>query len=184
MNLYPAWIPYPRSWMKAFKTAIPTFYGGVIVALLEVWRFAFMGGGLVWFSPSSVPFFVGMMLLAVLLGFVVYLAELGIWSLLLRLLWSNPPKWLKVNTWRYILLGYLIAIMATMVAVPITFHILSIPLIFQNGTIAEKLQNTGRLPEILAKLAVPWLIVAAYLYQVEFLLHKRTPKESARSAMK
>jgi hypothetical protein len=102
-SLFPAWLPYSKSWMMAIKLAIPAYFGATVVLAFEFWRYSLVGGLIAVTGNASnngLIFFFAVAAIALLLALIWFLILTRVYALLLKLLWSNPPQWLILPKFR------------------------------------------------------------------------------------
>ncbi|MGI0487523.1 hypothetical protein ACN4EK_18930 [Pantanalinema rosaneae CENA516] len=169
---YPAWIPYPICWVKALQSSIPAFAGGGFVFLVEVTRFSLLSTVFAMFPNEQLAAIVGFTVLVAALSLLWYFVLLFVYSAILQLFWSRPPTWLTPKSSLGIAQGWLIGLLATFLACLVVFQ--RIP----------PLSSLSKLPsEDMKHLLIAWWIVAAYLYQLTFLLGQRWQKPKATSSV-
>ncbi len=174
--LWPAWFPYPSSWFRAWGLAIPTF-AGVAVFSLEVWRFfiLFLIGTAE--QAEGMSFFLWMAVGALVASLALYLVFVGLYSLLLRLLWAKPPQWSHFRNWKMVLYGFIVTTLAIL-ASAITFasFLKAIPV---GDSVVATIQRRNGLDEeqVIERLFGVWFVVAAYCYQAELLVRQRFNKK-------
>ncbi|QYO63338.1 hypothetical protein [Leptolyngbya sp. 7M] len=159
LKLFPSF----RSWIQAFRLAIPTFLGTIV---FSVYFWAFLIGPLVLTVVSLEPEGLVISLLSLVslaIGFLWYLAIKILYFFLLRLLWSSPPKWLRPKlNWKHSLKNFCISVLAT---IPIAIQFL-IPLLVKahlevNYSLIFRLRFN--IEEIILRNAWLWFICAALL---------------------
>jgi hypothetical protein len=166
---FPAWLPYPKSWMMAIKLAIPAYFGATVVLAFEFWRYSLVGGLIAVTSNASnhsLIFFFAVAAITLLLALIWFLILTGVYTLLLKLLCSNPPQWLILPKFRSLVIrdfGILVLSILPIVAI-FAIYILFFSSFKQ--TFADL--RTPRLTYdlFLLKFWWLWLISAAYLYQL------------------
>ena len=82
----------------AIKLAVPAYALATVAPAFEVWRF-FLLGSLLPFAGvagSGLLMVFAISLLALLIGLLWFLFWAGAYALLLRVLWSSPPSWLRL----------------------------------------------------------------------------------------
>ncbi|MBD2616285.1 hypothetical protein H6G94_34465 [Nostoc punctiforme FACHB-252] len=164
---FPAWLPYPKSWMMAIRLAIPAYIGATVLFAFEFWRYLLVGGlGILSITNKShLIFFFGVSAIALLLSLIWFLILTKVYALLLNVLWSNPPQWLILPKLRYLLIrDFGILVLSTFPIVLIfAIYILFFTGFKQTFTNLRTLRLTYDL--FLLRLWWLWLIFAAYLYQ-------------------
>lgn len=96
MYQLPMWVPSLKSWTLAIRLAIPAYGLAMVVPAFEVWRFFLLGTLLSFSGIEGLLFFFAISLLSLMLSLLWFLLWAGAYSLLLKLLWSNPPEWLRL----------------------------------------------------------------------------------------
>ncbi|MBD2057031.1 hypothetical protein H6F88_13565 [Oculatella sp. FACHB-28] len=163
--------PNHTSWLNALKISIPGYLCGVGVFAFSFWQYAFISIVLATAQGTNPLGILIIDLLALLAGIAWYFLLILIFSLLLRLLWSNPPEWLKPSMhWFRVLYDFNVIIFAT----------LPIFLIFLAGVAANESIDLMKsasyqlhLEKVLLNFSWLWVIAAAYLYQIEFVVKNR-----------
>ena len=79
-------------WIKTFKLSVPFYLG--LLPFVSVFWCAIIGTVL-----TREPLFLVYAGFAGLAAAAIYLAQWGIWALFLKLLWSDPPRWLRAAPW-------------------------------------------------------------------------------------
>ncbi|WP_414566529.1 MULTISPECIES: hypothetical protein [unclassified Anabaena] len=163
---FPSWLPCPLSWMMAIRLAIPAYFGATVVFGFEFWRYSLVGSFLAITDIDSSIFFLIVSVIALLLGLIWFLILAGIYRLLLKIMWSNPPQWLKLPKFRLLVIrdfGILVLSILPIVGI-FAIHILLI-------TNLQYTYNNLRTPRLtydilLLRFWWIWLISAAHFYQV------------------
>ncbi|KAM3101035.1 hypothetical protein ACKFKF_10345 [Phormidesmis sp. 146-12] len=206
-SLYPAWIPYPICWLRAISLAIPTYFGVIVFAawfwLVFILGSVIVVASLATNSlkPELLLFLFGFSLACLAGGLVWYLALKVMYVIFLKLFWSTPPYWLSPSRkWSELLYSMVITTIATLpvvlVALPYfsssQYCIQEVESVgFVNSSIAARLGTltgcgAGRLiklytsdlnVELSLRLLGVWLLGAAYLYQLRYLLEKRNSQK-------
>lgn len=174
------WFPSPGSWIKAIGLAIPTWFGAVAVFSLEVWHGVFLFFlAVVAHAPSAALIF----FLVYAAGFLAvsliwYLLLILIYSLFLRFLWSELPRflrWIKPpNKWRDVLFGWSASTLAVAIgAAP--FLLLAF---YSSDLIVETMRKRMDVSheEVVSKMFGGWFVAAAYLYHVRGLIGARNSR--------
>ncbi|MBD2163862.1 hypothetical protein H6G04_05520 [Calothrix membranacea FACHB-236] len=162
---FPAWLPYPRSWMMAIKLAIPAYVGATVAVAFEFWRYSILGGLLAVTGNDGVIFFFLSSAIALLFALIWFLILTKLYKFLLKLLWSNPPQWLCLPKFKTLVMrdfGILVLSILPIVAIFAIY-------IFFVTSYKQTLANL-RTPRLtydifLLRYSWLWLISAAYLYQ-------------------
>ena len=92
----PVWVPTRKAWTMAIRLAVPAYALAAIVPAVELWRFVLLGTLLSFVGIEEGLLGFAVALLFLLLGLLWFLFCAAAYSLLLRLLWSSPPKYLKL----------------------------------------------------------------------------------------
>lgn len=164
---FPVWLPYPKSWMMAIRLAIPAYFGATVVFAFEFWRFSFLGSIIAATTGSKgIIFFFVVSASALLLAFIWFLILAGIYRLLLKFLWSNPPQWLILPKFRLLVIRDFGILVLSIFPI---FIIFAIYIMFITG-LKQSLDDL-RIPKLtydifLIRFWWLWLICAAYLYQL------------------
>jgi hypothetical protein len=87
--------PNHTSWLNALKIIIPGYLCGVGAFAFSFWQCAFFYIVAVTTQTTNSLGILIISLLALLAGVVWYFLLILVFSLLLRLLWSNPPEWIR-----------------------------------------------------------------------------------------
>ena len=82
----------------AIRLAVPAYALAAIAPAVELWRFVLLGTLLSFVGIEEGLIGFAVSLLFLLFGLLWFLFCAGAYSLLLRLLWSSPPKYLKLPT--------------------------------------------------------------------------------------
>ncbi|MGV0026126.1 hypothetical protein [Phormidesmis priestleyi] len=80
----------------AVKLAVPPYLGATVIFAFEFWRYSVMGAILFVTGNNAAIFFFTVSSIGLLLAFVWFLILIGIYALLLKFLWSNPPKFFSL----------------------------------------------------------------------------------------
>lgn len=80
----------------AIKLAVPAYGLATVAPAFEVWRFFLLGSLLSFSGTEGLLIVFAISLLALLIGLLWFLFWAGAYALLLRLLWSSPPSWLRL----------------------------------------------------------------------------------------
>jgi hypothetical protein len=88
-------LPHPKSWLKALALSIPAYGGATVVFAFEFWRYSIVGCIVATAStePEGSKLFFAIGAIALILSLLWLLLLVGVYSLFLKLLWSNPPLW-------------------------------------------------------------------------------------------
>lgn len=91
-----AWVPSWQAWAMAIRLAVPAYGLATVAPAFEVWRFFLLGSLLSFSGTEGLLIVFAVSLLALLIGLLWFLFWAGAYSLLLRVLWSSPPRWLRL----------------------------------------------------------------------------------------
>ena len=93
-----ALLPSISAWVKAAKLAIPAYGCATVVMSAAVWQFLLIGGiaGLAGAGLEGFGFCLMLSAVALSMSIIWFLLWTGIYGLVLKLLWSKPPKWLAL----------------------------------------------------------------------------------------
>ncbi|MEM8718670.1 MAG: hypothetical protein AAGE84_05100 [Cyanobacteria bacterium P01_G01_bin.39] len=168
--------PTLKAWRNALLLFIPTYGASIVVFIFGFWLFFLIFCILLPWYDTALLFFLGIALIALVVALIGYLLVNFLYSLLLGLLWDNPPKWLRPPQSLTQNLAHLgVAIAATFpIAVIYVVHLLWIGHIEALTTVDYKAIYA---PDLMLKLSWLWFITAAYLYHWKYQLsHKRNQK--------
>ena len=168
--------PTFKAWRNALLLFIPVYGGATIVFIFAFWLFFLTFCILLPWYATPFLFFLGIALICLVVASIWYLLINFLYSLLLRFLWDNPPKWLRSPHSLKLNLTHLgVAVTATFpIAAIYIIHLLWIGHIEELTKIDYKAIYA---PDLMLKLSWLWLIAAAYIYQWKSLLsHKRNQK--------
>jgi hypothetical protein len=168
--------PNHTSWLNALKIGIPGYLCGVAVFAFSFWQCAFFS---IVLATTETAAFLGasiIALLALLAGIIWYFLLILVFSLLLRLLWSNPPDWIKPSMhWFRVLYDFNVIIFATL---PIFLIFLANVAVNEAAELAWSVNYRLQIEKILLNFSWLWIIAAAYLYQIESVVKNRgNPKK-------
>lgn len=92
------WVPSFGAWCKAAKLAIPAYFCATVVFAFNVWRFFLLGGiaAIAGAGLEGLGFFLLFSLGILFLSLIWFIVWTGVYRFLLKVLWSNPPQWLKL----------------------------------------------------------------------------------------
>lgn len=169
---YPKWFPCPGSWLKALALAIPAYLGVMLFPLI-FWSALYISIGL---TPTPGDHALNAFLFSfsvLLVGLTMYLILTFGYSLLLRLLWSSPPRWLSPSFhWKSLVGNYAIITGATLpVSAMFIFYVsLKTHIKITTGydlhyiyTDPDTLRSTSFLVHLIEQSIWLWLITAAFL---------------------
>jgi hypothetical protein len=80
------------AWIKTLKLSVPFYM--VLLPIVSAFWCAVIGAVI-----TKEPPFVTTAAFLGLIAVVVYLVQWGVWVLFLKLLWSDPPRWLRAAPW-------------------------------------------------------------------------------------
>ena len=190
-------LPSFKAWRNALLLMIPAYGAATVVFLFAFWLFFLTAEGghpqappmiggermtfcilLPWYDIPFL-FFLGMGLIALVIGSVWYLSVNFLYSLFLRLLWDKPPLFLKSSqSLKQNLIHLAIAIAATCpIAAIYVIHLLWIANI---EVLTEIDYKSIYVPDFILKLSWLWLIAAAYLYHWKYLFSKRKSRSKEK----
>ncbi|OIP78249.1 MAG: hypothetical protein AUK48_02125 [Oscillatoriales cyanobacterium CG2_30_44_21] len=151
---------YWSSAWKAFVLSIPTF-GGVIVGLLEVYRFLIIYILAKFLQITEGEIFLFGVFLYLIFSLVIHIVYVCIGASLVRLIKSNPPHWLVPSKWSTVFSSFLVTTFATSIPA-----IIFIPLFIDyRRPISEILIYTGsRSSEFLGITYTLWFFSALWIY--------------------
>jgi hypothetical protein len=164
-SYFPNWLPSPRSWVMAIKLVIPAYVGATVIFAFEFWRYSLVGGLLAITHGSDSMFFFMISGGALILAFAWFLVLVGIYALLLKLLWSKPPKWLCLPKFGTLIIRDFGILVLSIFPIAVLFALYV--LLIRNPE--ETFTNLGT-PRItydvfLLRFSWLWTVAAAYLYQ-------------------
>ncbi len=165
------WICFWRAIGLAFIT-----FSGVIFGLFEVYRFLILYLLCLVFDAPGANRFLLDSILFLFMSFIVYLLILKVYSIGLKILWSNPPKLLRFRNRRSIFLGFVIAVLASFPA-SITYapFLAEIP---NQELIAEVLMDKEY--DIMSGMFFIWFLFAVGCYHAEYKFNKFRAHKSKR----
>jgi len=171
-------IPSFKAWRNALLLFIPTYGAGIVVFVFGFWLFLLTFCILLPWYELAVLFFLGMALIALLVGSIWYLIVNLLYSLLLHLLWNKPPNWLITpQSLRQNLIHLGIAILATFpIGAIYIIHLLWI----SNLEVLTEIDYKAiyYAPDFILKLSWLWIIAAAYVYQWKYQLTSKRNHQS------
>ena len=164
-------LPYPRAWIMAVKLAIPAYLFATVILAFDFWRF-FLGGCLIaiaGYKDLNVSLIFSAVIL--LLGLIWFLILAGIYTLLLKFLWSKPPQLLSMPSFKSLVIRDFGILMLSTLPITVIFAIYILFVSNYENTFADF--KTPRLTYnilstyniFLLRFSWLWLISAAYLYQ-------------------
>ncbi len=80
------------AWIKTLKLSVP-FYLALLPVVSAFWLVVIRS-----FVTQNPQFLISAAILG-LMAVALYLAQWGVWMLFLKLLWSDPPRWLRAAPW-------------------------------------------------------------------------------------
>lgn len=151
--------------MMAIKLAIPAYFGATVIFAFEFWRYSLVGSFLAITGNEGSIFFFAVSAVALLLALIWFLILVGIYTLLLKLLWSKPPRWLSPPGFRALIIRDFGVLLLSILPVIAIFAIYILFITSLKQAFADL--RTPRLTYDLFLLRFSWLwfISAAYLYQ-------------------
>jgi hypothetical protein len=170
---WPAWIPYPQSWLRTF---------GLILWLSLIARITLFWGGGIGFIASALS---GHMELLIIAGLVALIIPFVALTYLHHLLWGKPschrPSWLPgLASFNEGACALIVVFWATVISLALTLPFVEWEYVLNNydsASLEEDYYN------ILGNvLGAVWITSAAYIYHIRHLLRKRRkPPQSAQS---
>ncbi len=185
------WFPSLSSWLRVLALVVPTWIGSVVIPslygclcflllVLSAATQAPLGAIGIWASFGSL-FLVG--------SLFWYLLLVSLYSLLLRLLWSEVPpffRWLELpKKKRDIFFGWVASTVAVLVGVSplVMWVLLSRNFTGVNVRYRPDLLNqltAAKIEAIFDRVFVMWFVVCAYLYQIRSVYVHRAAKNPKR----
>jgi hypothetical protein len=161
-------LPSLRAWMMTIKLAIPAHVGANVVFAFEFWRYSLLGLILAITGNTGndgLTLFLGISTLALLSSLLYFLFLAGIYKLLLKILWSNPPKWIVTPSLKSLIIRDwgILMISAFPIVMIFMIYILSVTSLKEIFADLRTLKITY--DSFLLKFSWLWMISAAYLYQ-------------------
>jgi hypothetical protein len=150
--------------MMAVKLVIPAYLGATVIFAFEFWRYSLVGGFLAITGKEGLIFFFAATV-ALLLALIWFLILAGIYTLLLKLLWSKPPRWLILPGLRALVIrDFGVLVLSTLPIIAIfAIYILFFTSLTQTFADLKTPRLTYDL--FLLRFSWLWLVSAAYLYQ-------------------
>lgn len=166
--------PCFKAWRKAIILFIPAYFTALILPIFIFWQFLIVSVILFLAKEEVSPVFLIAAVGMIIVTIISYFLLIFLYSLLLELLWSKPPQWLRPPQGfkkQFIHLG-----VATTATLPIVL-IYVIYIIFIESIESLSQTNIKAIcpPNVMLKLSSIWLTAAAYLYQWQYFL-KQTKK--------
>jgi hypothetical protein len=151
--------------MMAVKLAIPAYLGATVIFAFEFWRYSLVGGLLAITGNEGLVFFFAVSAVALLLALIWFLILAGIYTLLLKFLWSKPPRWLSLPRFRALVVRDFGVLVLSILPIIVIFAIYILFFTSFKQTFADL--KTARLTYdlFLLRFSWLWLVSAAYLYQ-------------------
>lgn len=190
------WFPSFSSWLKALMLAIPTWICAVVFVSLFGWLcFGMLIFAIVTRSPLDAIGGMALLSSLFLLGSLFwYLLLAALYSVVLRLLWSEVPnflRWLELpKKRRDVLFGWIASTLA--VGIGVTPIVVFVFLSFENDFTVYSLRYdqelvsqviVKRLESLTDEMFVAWFVVCAYLYQIKSVyVHKTAKKRMAKQS--
>jgi hypothetical protein len=151
----------------ALALAIPA-YAGVVVGAFQFWRYSIVGCiiAAASTSPSDSQSFFAIGVFFLVLALLWLLLLVGVYSLLLKFLWDNPPLWSRPpKVGKLLIRDFPILVISVLPIVAVfamqTFGVATIN-VLSDGMRVPRLSYD----ELLIRFWGFWLITSAYLYQV------------------
>lgn len=161
----------------AIRLAVIAYGFAVVVFAVEIWRFLILGCVVARFSIEGMLIGWAIALLFLLLGLLWFLFWAGAYSLLLNLLWSSPPKWLrlpKVSTLVNRDFGILISATLPLVVVLLAEVGLRVGLRYYFPTLSTFRMNYET---FLLEYAWLWFVSAVFLYHGYYQVRARVMRK-------
>ena len=157
--------PSLKSWIFAIKLAIPAYLGATVVFGFEFWRYSAFAVILAINGNEGLSFCLAISMIALLLCLLWFLFLAGIYKLLLNILWSKPPQWIKLPKLKYLVLrDFSILVISTFPIVVILLVYISFITSFKE-VFADMKTPKLSYDSLLLKFSWLWMICAASLYQ-------------------
>lgn len=148
--------PSLKSWIKAGLLFLST-YTTVVVINIYLWPLIFLA----FFEPM----FLQGVTLILILSLVVFVILRGLYALILRIFWSNPPKWIRAAPWRKTLIHWGICLLATLPLSILMFpHIAALANERAYAFIRSDIYKEIFVRDMLRS-SWAWILTSAYLYQ-------------------
>ena len=164
----------------AIRLAIPAYGCATVVLASFIWHFFLLGGLFSFTGVPEVIFCFVMSLLVLMMTLLWFMAWTGLYSLLLRLLWSSPPQWLRLPKARTLInrdFGILVTAALPMAAIFLTHVGLRVSLSRRLPTLEwVKLIYA----DFLLDYAWVWFLSAVFLYHGYYQVRAKA-KERKRS---
>lgn len=166
------WFPSFGSMLRALGLAIPTWFGLVIFFSLSAWQcFVTLIFAMATDAPLNViSGLAGFGLLFLVGSFFWYLLLVGLYSLVLRLFWSEVPQflnWLKPpKKKRDVLFGWLASSLAALVGVTPLVIVILFSGHGNDFTIESRRYREALNQAFVEGALISWFVVCAYLYQI------------------
>lgn len=165
----------------AIRLAVPAYCCATVIPAFEVWRLLLLAGTFAVTGTEGLTLFLLGSFGALLLSLVWFLAWVGAYALLLKILWSNPPQWLKLPKFSILInRDFSVLVLAVLpIAIAVCIYTGFTPILRQNPFTEKSLKLTYEL--LLPKFAWIWLIAAACFYQWQWY---SKPKEKVSKRQK
>lgn len=146
------------AWIKTLKLSVP-FYLGLIPLVSAFW------GTIIVAVMAQNPYFLIPAAVIGLMAVALYLVQWGVWALFLKLLWSDPPRWLRPAPWHRQPIHFGIGLVAALPLVLILF--LHIPGWHHSYTHSYSAENALEFSaRILKRYSWIWVGCVAALYNL------------------
>lgn len=167
------------AWWKAFKLFIPIYGLAIACPIYLFWKVLVFGVILILNNISSIDmFFIAFGIFIITL--LIYEAIIIFYTFFIKLLWSNPPKWLcppRTISKHFYHLAISFIAMVPVVLINVVYIIL-----VQS---TENLTNTDIRPiyvvDFLLKTIPVWIITSAFLYNLEEQIRKNRKHKNFNS---
>ena len=173
--------PSFKAWRNALLLFIPAYGAVSVIFFFAFWLIFLTFCVLIpWYDPVFL-FFLGMALIALLIGSIWYLLVSFLYSRFLPLLWDKPPSWLKSpQSFKQNLAHLGVAIAATFpIAVVYVVYLLWVggfEALIDSFTEPDIKHIPA--PDVMLKLSWLWIIAAAYVYNWKYLLSNKQKRKS------
>ncbi|QLE59198.1 hypothetical protein [Nostoc sp. TCL26-01] len=173
---FPVWLPYPKAWIMAMKLGIPAYFGATVIFAFEFWRYSLVGSILAVTNHNGIILFFIVSVGALLLALIWFLILAGVYALLLKFLWSNPPQWLRLPKFSSLVIRDFTILVFSILPI---IGIFAIYILFITGL--KQSFDDLRQPKLtydifLLRFWWLWLISAAYFYQISMKKFIRSDK--------
>ncbi|MDJ0737387.1 MAG: hypothetical protein QNJ47_25535 [Nostocaceae cyanobacterium] len=158
-------LPSLKSWLMAIKLAIPAYVGANVVLAFEFWRYSLVGSLLAATGNDGLILFFVVSVITLLLSLLWFLILVGLYGLLLKLLWSNPPQWLRLPKLKSLIMRDFGILVVSVFPIVVIFAIHGLLVSNIKQTFADLRTLRLTYDFFLLRFWWLWIISAAYLYQ-------------------